>query len=1027
MIRFLLQRPIAVFMAFTAFFILGFLSYFTLPISLLPDIAIPEITVQITGTHTSARELENTVVGLVRRQLQQVSHVRHLRSETRDESSLIRLSFDYGVNTDLAFIEVNEKIDAVMSMLPREVERPRVVKASATDIPVFNLHLSLQSDQAFAATDADAFLLLGEFADMVIKRRIEQLPEVAMVDVTGLPVKQLLITPDMARLDMLGIGLQDLEAILVNNNIELGSMLVRDGYYEYNIKFTSVLRTLEDVEQIYVKTQGHLLQLKDLAKVEVVQQKEKGVSMADGKRAITLSIIKQADANMRDLQRVLGELTERLKNQYPNISFTVAQNQTELLDFTITNLTENLLLGFILVCFVSIFFMQSIRTPLVIGVSVFVSLVISLLFFALFHVSLNIVSLAGLILAVGMMIDNSIIVTDNITQYREMGYSPTDACAIGTEEVMIPMLSSMFTTIAVFVPLVFMSGIAGAIFFDQAFAVATGLLSSYFTGILLLPVLYRQLYLLPESKNVGRLKQWLGGKDYLGAWYDAGIRLVFSHKTISVALLIVALPICVLLFRTIGKDKMPVLERNELLMLLDWNENIHVGENLDRTNNLLENLGKELLESSVLIGQQQFLLRRDRSLSSSETEIYLKTAQSSQIKTLENTIIAYFKERYPKAIVSFAPPPTVFEKIFVTGEPDLLLELYARNPEAVVPDSIVQLQQHIAQATGLMPEGVSFKEQLKVYIDREKLLLYKVAYAEVYKALKTAFKDNKVTNLHSFQQYLPIVLGGTDQSISEIIDNTLIYTESREQVPLQHFIRIVSDRELKTITAGVNGEFIPLAMYTIKDEEQTMSTVGHIVKQSPYWDYSFSGSLFQNQQMMNEMVIVLLVSLMLMYFILAAQFESLMLPLIVLIEIPIDAAAALFFLYILGHTLNIMSAIGIIVTCGIVINDSILKISMINELRKQGVPLLEAIHEAGHRRLRSILMTSLTTILAMVPLLFSFDIGSELQKPLAISTISAMIIGTIVSLLVIPLVYWLIYKDKVVKVEEGSDEHARTT
>lgn len=392
MIRFLLQRPIAVLMAFTACFIVGLVTYFTIPVSLLPDIAIPEITVQISGQNTSARELENTVVKPVRLQLMQVAGLRDIHSETRDGAGIIRLSFDFGTNTDLAFIEVNEKIDAAMNYLPREVERPRVVKASATDIPVFCLNLTLKTIE-----NDEAFLDLCQFAETVIKRRIEQLPEVAMVDITGILGRQLQIVPDMKLLDMADITLNDLESALSANNIEPGSMTVRDGYYEYNIKFSTLLRTPEDVQNIYIRKNDRIFQIKDLAKVAVVPEKETGLSLANGERAVTLAVIKQADENMDNMKEALAEVTDYFKSIYPDIEFTITRNQTELLDYTISNLKQNLSLGFLFICIVAILFLGDVKSPAVIGLSMVVSIIISFLFFYLFNMSLNIISLSGLI------------------------------------------------------------------------------------------------------------------------------------------------------------------------------------------------------------------------------------------------------------------------------------------------------------------------------------------------------------------------------------------------------------------------------------------------------------------------------------------------------------------------------------------------------------------------------------------------------------------------------------------------------
>jgi multidrug efflux pump subunit AcrB len=229
---------------------------------------------------------------------------------------------------------------------------------------------------------------------------------------------------------------------------------------------------------------------------------------------------------------------------------------------------------------------------------------------------------------------------------------------------------------------------------------------------------------------------------------------------------------------------------------------------------------------------------------------------------------------------------------------------------------------------------------------------------------------------------------------------------------LSVFVSITPAEDLKTIVAGKNGEYIPMDFYRVDDPDKIIQSSKQQAHSSALWEVDFSGSFFSNRKMINELMIILFISILLMYFILAAQFESFVQPLIVLLEIPIDIAAALGLLILLGHSLNLMSAIGIVVTCGIIINDSILKVDIMNQLRREGYPLMEAIHEAGRRRLKAILMTSLTSIVCMAPLLFSYDMGSELEKPLAIATIGGMLIGTPVSLFVVPLVYWRIYRTK---------------
>ena len=1018
MVKFLLKRPIAVLMAFTACFIVGLVTYFTLPVSLLPDIAIPQITVQVSGENSSARELENTVVAPVRRQLLQVGGLREIKSETRDGAGIIRMEFDFGVNTDLAFIEVNEKIDAAMNSLPKEAERPKAIKASATDIPVLYLNMTLKEAKPYEVADEQQFLNLCELAENVVKRRIEQLPEVAMADITGVPGRILQIVPDQEKLSITGITIQDIENALSANNVEPGSMLVRDGYYEYNIRIATLLRTPEDVENIHIRKGERLMQLKDLCKVAVVSQKEQGLSMARGKRAVTLAIIKQSDENMDVMKEKLKETTDYFTHLYPDIEFEVCRNQTELLDYTISNLQDNFTIGFLLIFIVAIFFLGDVRSPIVIGLSMSVSVVITFFLFYFFKVSFNVISLSGLILAVGMMIDNSIIVTENISQYREKGYSLKRACAAGTTEVITPMLSSSLTTIAVFVPLIFMSGIAGAIFMDQAFSITAGLLVSYITGIMLLPVLYLLFYSI-GIRGKGFLSKRFDNalkNDWLERAYNGGMDWVFNHKKLSMGMTLATLPLCVFFFFYLEKARMPEIEQNELVMRIEWNENIHVDENRTRVNGLMKLVEDQVKEHTAYVGMQDYILNGGSELSATEAELYFKTELPAGIPPLQEALTKEVKAKYPLAVLTFTPPETIFEKLFVTGEADIVAQLHSENrTQAPDPDKLQQLEKEIILRSGHTSEGIAFRNQMNLVVDREKLLLYNVPYNELTRVLRTAFKENQVSVLRSYQQYLPIGIAGEERSINDVLNETLVQTSPDKQgevshIPLSALVKLVPSEDLKSITAGKNGEYIPMSFYNVKDAPKLMADVKQTLQEKDGWEVDFSGSFFSNEKMISELTVILFISILLMYFILCSQFESFLQPLIVLVEIPIDIAFALTSLWLFGHTLNLMSAIGIIVTCGIVVNDSILKLDSINELRKTGTPLMEAIHTAGVRRLRPIIMTSLTTIMAMVPLLFSSDMGSELQKPLAIAMIGSMLLGTLVSLFIIPLIYWFIYR-----------------
>ena len=1011
MVKFLIKRPVAVCMVAVACLVLGVLSYTSLPISLLPDIAIPQITVQVTGNNTSARELENTVVAPLRRRLQQVSRLEDITSETRNGMGVIRLSFAYGVDTDLASIEVNEKIDATMGSLPRDISRPKVIKASATDIPVFYLHLTEKEY-------SDNFQQLCILARQVIQRRIEQLPQVAIADVTGIPEQQLLLSPIDEKMTLWGLSINDLEQALDAANVNPSSLTIRNGYNIYTINMGTALHTPEEIGAIYLKKGDRLLQLRDVCDVSITSAPEEGMSTYRGKRAVTFAIIKQTDENMDALKEELYASIRYFEQQYPQIVFNISRNQTELLDYTISNLQENLILGFLLIFVVVFLFMRNVRSPLIIGISMISAVIITFIFFVLCKVSLNIISLSGLIMAVGMMIDNSIIVTENITQYREQGYTLADACVKGTHEMITPMLSSTLTTIAVFIPLIFISGIAGALFFDEAFSVSAGLMVSYMVSILLLPVIY---YLIerfrPQEVHLITTEEQPSSRYSLIALYDRGIDWTFRNKTLCLAGLAISIVLCVLGFRLIDKERMPAIDRHELIARIAWNEPIHTDENLRRIDCLQQALDTMVVEYSAYIGQQDYLIDKSEPLEQTEAEIYIDAGTPDRLVAVEQQITEYMNLRYPKAKLTLSPEETIFERLFTTAEPPIKAHLYAVDKS--LSDDVLAIRtmaQAVAHTTGTPTTPTPAQQQTTLLVHRDRLLLYNVSYAELQRTLHTAFRSNHANTLRSFQEYLPIVIGREANDVDRLLQELAVESQSVDDngnhpmIPLSALATSVQTETPISIVAGKDGEYIPLVYTTAPYPEQLVSDVRRAVDTDKRWRVGFSGTYFSNAEMMRELLVVLAVSILLMYFILSAQFESFTLPLIVLLEIPIDTAFALLLLMACGHTLNLMSAIGIITTCGVIINDSILKLDAIGELRRAGMPMMEAVHTAGRRRLRPIIMTSLTTILAMAPLLFAHDMGSELQKPLAIAMIGTMGIGTLVSLFFIPLVYVMVSK-----------------
>ena len=1010
MVKFLINRPIAVIMSFLAILFLGVITAINIPVSLMPDIDIPQITVQINYPDIPAREVENTVVSRIRRQLLQVGHLDEIESESRDGSGIIRMKFVHGTDINYAYIETNEKIDDAMNNIPKGVNRPRVIKASATDIPTFNLMVSRTAEWG----NQDRFLEMGEFVRAVIIKRIEQLTEVAMVDHSGMSYPELAIYPDYEKLQSLDISTQDLINSLKGNNISsIGNIMVREGHYQFSVQFKNYLVDQEDIGNIYIKKSNRLFQLKDLARLELRPEPRSGIFHNRNKEALCLAIIKQSDSRMEDLRNELNVLLDEFETKYPELDFEIEKDQTKILRYSIGNLKQSLMFGAILAILIMFLFLKDFRSPLLIGISIPVSLVVCFLIFYLTGISINIISLSGLILAVGMMIDNSIIVIDNIDQYIRKKESLEDACIKGTNEVIRPLITSALTTSAVFLPLIFLSGIAGALFLDQALAITIGLLVSFLVSITLLPMLYKLFNNKRSSFDENKFLSRINRINYEGA-YERGFTHVFKFKWFYGVLFLSLLGVVWILSNQLETRRLPRIEHTELVALIDWNEPIHAEENAKRVQEMMSMLDDTLLQYSVLTGEQQFLLNQTETRSITESEIYLSAGSSNAIDQIESQIREYVKRKHSLASVSFYPPKNVFEVLFSDNSPDLVARLRDIQTEHVpLIEPLNQFISELELPDGVIMDPVPMIDQVVIEVDPELLLLYQVDFNVLKTALRSAFNVNQVDMLKTYQRFIPITIGDEPKAILEIVGQTLIANREGQEIPISSLLKINREQTYKTIQGGRDGEYIPINLRGEGPElEQAMEVIKSKVISDGKFDWSFTGRYFSQKAMMNELMLVLLISILLLYFILAAQFESFVQPLIVLIELPIDIAGAMFMLWIFGESLNLMSAIGIIVMSGIIINDSILKIDTINRARWSGMDTLSAIKLGGERRLKPIIMTSLTTILALAPFLFFTGLGAELQKPLALAVIGGMTVGTFVSLYFIPLAYWAVYREK---------------
>lgn len=1019
--------------------VLGIVSIRLLPVSLIPDVDIPYITVQATSSELSAREMDESVLKPLRQQLIQINGLEDIVSEAKDGSGTIRLTFNHGSDIDYLFIEVNEKIDRSMSALDG-ISRPKVLKASATDIPAFFVNITSEVAEPAEApgrdrslspskrTDLDdqtdlfpvteSFSQMSRFARDVISKRIEQLSEVAMVDVSGLVSDEILIIPDESKLLQAGMTMNEFESCVKSSNIRLGSLTIRDGEYRYNVKFDSRASSSEDIANLWLKKDGRLLQIKDIAKVIVHPSKRIGLVRSNGEDAVCLAVIKQSEAKMSDLKSAMNRLMDSFARDYPQLRFEITRDQTQLLEYTINNLLQNIIVALLLASVIIFLFMRDFRSPVLVIITMPVALIFSMLCFYAIGLTLNIISLSGLLLGVGMMTDNTVILVDNITGRWQREGNLRSAVLEGTKEVRGAMLSSVLTTCAVFIPLIFLSGIAGAMFYDQAMSVTIVLLTSYIVTILVIPVYYYWWFKGSAGFRPSPLLEKINFDEPIRRWDDRLMEWFIRHRPVAWGLLAVSTVGLVFCFLEMPKSRLPEMTQTDAIMKIDWNEHISVEQNTERVRGLEESIAGSVEQMTTLVGSQQFILGHSGDQGISEASVYINCKDSRTLRQVQNGLQGVMGNEYLAAVYSFEASGNIFDMVFAQNEAPLTARLRPLRTREVEVGPLRNVLSGVREALpGVAVAYPPVKTDALFVADPELLALYDVSYSELASILRNSLNENRLFNIVQGTSTVPVVTGSNAAGLSEILRGAFIERKDQKgnvsRIPVSDLMRQTFVEDFKTVIAGSEDNYYPLALdVESKDVKPVMAAVDAVVREDGNFDVGYSGSWFSNREMIDEMIIIMLVAIILLYLILASQFESLVQPLIILAEIVVDVFVALLVLWIFGVSVNLMSMIGLIVITGIVINDSILKIDTINQMRKAGESLERAVIDASSLRVKAIIMTSLTTILAVCPFLSRGSMGADLQYPMSLVIIAGMLVGTLVSLFVVPALYYSVYNGR---------------
>lgn len=1000
MLHSILQRPVGVLMSFLIILIFSCLAFFKLPVSLLPETDVPQIIIKVNLPNASPAEIEQNVLRLIRDKMLTIPRLKDIRSEANSENGIVELFFDYGAQMQYAYLEANEKIDQLSPNLPRNLPRPQVIRINTADVPLIRLQVIPTRIDLVAAS---------ELTEKVIKKRLEALPGISMVDINGLKRKMIGVRFKHEQLNALQITEKHVLQAIQENNQELGAISVLDGQYRYFLKFNTRMANIADLQKLFVSTpKGNAIPITQVADFEETTEQAQAIHLADQKAALVLTLHKQANAQMDKLMPLIEENVQIFQKEYPYVHFKTSQNQYTLLEAGISNLQNDLFWGGLFAFLILFVFIGNYQVPLIIGVILPSSLVMSFLVFWVFGTSINVVSLSGLALGLGMTIDNAIIIFDNISKKRLQGQPLMQACVSGTAEMFAPLFSSGLTTLAVFVPLVFLSGLAGAFTTDQAISVGAILATSLLVSCVLLPLLYvlffRKTQRLPKEDT----RLYL----FLLKSYKKIVAFLFIKPRLSFAIFLSVGVLGLGMAFLLPIEGLPEIKRNDILIKINWNEPISLAENEQRVNIILEKYKKYCQFSESDIGISQFLFRKEAQ-TLQEAELYIDFKKFEHKNALKKEINEFLLRNFPQARFQIADAPNVFDLIFGSRVP--YYEAKVRNINTLLPVESQKMEQVSSkikmknEATRL-GKGLQTETQVKIEINEQTLALHQISREVVLQKLKNIFSEAEITSLKNFGTVLPVRLIENKVNFQEKVEKSFIRLDSNAVYPLSSFIKISFTTDYKTICADKTGIFHSLE-YPKAEDEKINQVQKNIVSevQKANLQVDFAGQYFENRENLQQLLIILLISIALLYLILTVEFESLRQPLIVLLTLPLGFTGSLLGLWIGGASLNVMSAIGLVVMLGVIDNEAILKIDTINRLRKQ-MPLDEAIEKAGEICFKPVLMTSLTNILAMTPFLFDTGIGGDLQRPFVLAIIGGLSFGTFTALFFVSLAYRVLVK-----------------
>lgn len=1010
------ERPVTFVMITLIVIGFGLFGLSRLSLNLYPDVSFPTITVYTTYEGVAPEDIETLITRPIEEQVGSVSGLQRIRSLSSQGASVVKLYFNWGTDLFIAEADVRKQIDFARRAIPQDADQPIVFSYDPNQEPVIVLALS---------SDLRSSSELRTLSTQQVEQRIERVPGIAAAETSGGLERQINIKLRNDQILAYGLDVAAVAARLRQENIQVPAGELIEGRVVYSLRTIGEFQDLEQIRNTVIGLRNEVpVLLRDVADVEDGVSQPIGNVHVRGEEGLILNLYRQSDVNVvTTAARVILELDKIRAVLPPDVQLEVLTNKADFIRQSLGNLYSTAFQAIILVVLILLLFLQSVRTALIVAISIPVSIISTFSIMDWADVSLNVISLSGLTLAVGMVVDNAVVVLENIFRYREDGYDGKKASVLGAQEVAIPVVVSTLTTLVVLLPILFVPGIAGFLFQDLALTISFALVMSTLAALTVVPLLASTFFSRAEkqasapvktNRVARRLRQAF---DRLDEAYRSTLQKTLRHNKrvigLAMALFVGTLP----LFWTLGGEFFPPVDENVFVLNVKREPGVNLFE-LQNTFYQVESvIAREVPEARLVVsdyGDKRGVEGADNPGGYQGTVRVELVPRSERNRTqfqIAADVLAALREVPGAEIREVRQNPLNPE-----GEDGLVLNLYGFDLETKkrLADGV---KEQLLQVDGVVSASTSADEgrpELRIVMDRERIARLGLSTSAVAQALAGAIRGDEATTFveRGVEYTILVQLDNRDKADSRSIEDIPVRAPDGSYVPLRSLARIERYQGPSNIlrvnqerVTEVQADFGAADLKTVTEEARMRLEA---VEWPDGYRFEIGGSAEDQAASFGFLLIAFGVASVLAYMIIASQFESLVEPFIIILTVPMAMTGVIVMLFVTGTAVSVTAMIGLILLAGIVVNNGIIMIDYIKVLQARGMPRLEAVVTGAARRLRPILMTAGTTVLSMVPLALELGSGSETWSPMARAVIGGLTVSTVLMLFVVPSLYYVI-------------------